>query len=343
MPAFFDPQGVRIARIGALSGHVMSSGETSTEMARIAPDDLVAAGRDLDGPDVDAIFIPCTAVRTLDAIEPLEAAIGKPVITAIHATMWRCPGSRACPTTLRAADACSRSHRAALPNAKRSRRRSLRPLPGSRRSALCGRAAGLLEAQCCGAGSGRRPRRPDASPQQAMRRMPTETLPRGKGRTDSRRPRGGRLARGHASATDWSRGGRPQGGAEPGFGARPEAGHHRTSVPTPSMNRPEIGLDPGRNAENLLLHSPARATPDRPSQHWRPTRPCPDAGRRIARLAPSSSPRPPPRGLAATRNRAGVEGPAAALGPLVPPDVLVPRELSGSPCARVHRSVFAPR
>jgi maleate cis-trans isomerase len=89
MPAFFDPQGVRIARIGALAGHVMSSGETSTEMAHIAPDDLVAAGRDLDGPDVDAIFIPCTAVRTLDAIEPLEAAIGKPVITAIHATMWR--------------------------------------------------------------------------------------------------------------------------------------------------------------------------------------------------------------------------------------------------------------
>jgi maleate isomerase len=89
MPPFFDPQGMRIARIGALTGHVMSSGETSTEMAQIAPGDLIAAGRDLDGQDIDAIFIPCTAVRTLDAIEPLEAAIGKPVITAIQATMWR--------------------------------------------------------------------------------------------------------------------------------------------------------------------------------------------------------------------------------------------------------------
>ncbi|MBM4407875.1 MAG: hypothetical protein FJ038_04565 [Chloroflexi bacterium] len=89
MPAFFDPQGVRIVRIGPLTGHVMSSGESSTEMAQISPDDLVAAGRDVDGPDVDAIFIPCTAVRTLDAIEPLEAAIGKPVITAIQATLWR--------------------------------------------------------------------------------------------------------------------------------------------------------------------------------------------------------------------------------------------------------------
>ena len=89
MPAFFDPQGVRIARIQGLAGHVMSTGETSLELAHVSPDDLIAAGRDVDGPDVDAVFIPCTAVRTLDAIEPLEAAIGKPVITAIQATMWR--------------------------------------------------------------------------------------------------------------------------------------------------------------------------------------------------------------------------------------------------------------
>jgi hypothetical protein len=37
---------------------------------------------------VEAVFIPCTAVRTLEAIEPLEQRIGKPVITAIQATMW---------------------------------------------------------------------------------------------------------------------------------------------------------------------------------------------------------------------------------------------------------------
>ena len=50
---------------------------------------MVRLGNDIDGDDVEAIFIPCTAVRTLDAIEPLEEAIGKPVITAIQATMWR--------------------------------------------------------------------------------------------------------------------------------------------------------------------------------------------------------------------------------------------------------------
>lgn len=52
------------------------------------PGELVAAGVALDGPDIDAIFIPCTAVRTLEAIEPLEMRTGKPVVTAIQATMW---------------------------------------------------------------------------------------------------------------------------------------------------------------------------------------------------------------------------------------------------------------
>ena len=89
MPRFFDPQGVKIARIGPLTGHVMSNAATSTELAQVSPADLVAAGRAINGPDIDAVFIPCTAVRTLEAIEALEAAIGKPVITAIQATMWR--------------------------------------------------------------------------------------------------------------------------------------------------------------------------------------------------------------------------------------------------------------
>jgi maleate isomerase len=84
---FFEPQGVGIVRIGAL-GTRMAAGATSLDLAHLPPDDLVAAGRAVDGPDIDAVFIPCTAVRTLEAIEPLEDAIGKPVITAIQATIW---------------------------------------------------------------------------------------------------------------------------------------------------------------------------------------------------------------------------------------------------------------
>ena len=44
---------------------------------------------------------------------------------------------------------------------------------------------------------------------------------------------------------------------------------------------------------------------------------------------------------AGDRPRARVEGPAAAVGPCVPPDVLVPRELPGRPDPRLHRPLFA--
>jgi maleate isomerase len=87
IPAFFEPQGVKIVRIVPL-GARMADGATSVDLARMPTADLVASGRDADGQDIDAVFIPCTAVRTLEAIEPLEDAIGKPVITAIQATIW---------------------------------------------------------------------------------------------------------------------------------------------------------------------------------------------------------------------------------------------------------------
>ena len=86
--AFFEPQGVAISRMESFTAASMVDGATSLDLAAIDPLLLVEAGAGLDGPDIDAVFIPCTAVRTLEAIEPLEELIGKPVITAIHATMW---------------------------------------------------------------------------------------------------------------------------------------------------------------------------------------------------------------------------------------------------------------
>ena len=88
IPAFFEPQGVRIARMKKTESN-MEAGNNSEDLGRMSPRELVELGRVTDDSSVDAVFIPCTAVRTLDAIEPLEDAIGKPVITAIQATMWR--------------------------------------------------------------------------------------------------------------------------------------------------------------------------------------------------------------------------------------------------------------
>lgn len=43
-----------------------------------------------DHPDAQAIFVSCTNLRTYDIIEPLEAMLGKPILTANQLTMWAC-------------------------------------------------------------------------------------------------------------------------------------------------------------------------------------------------------------------------------------------------------------
>lgn len=43
----------------------------------------------VDRPDADAVFISCTGMRTAAIIEDLETSLGKPVITANQATLWR--------------------------------------------------------------------------------------------------------------------------------------------------------------------------------------------------------------------------------------------------------------
>ena len=44
--------------------------------------------RAVDRPEAQALFISCTNLPTYDVIEPLEQALGKPVITANQVTMW---------------------------------------------------------------------------------------------------------------------------------------------------------------------------------------------------------------------------------------------------------------
>lgn len=88
IPDFFAAHGIDIARLHKTETN-QEAGNVSAGLGRMSVDELVALGRRIDGDDIDALFIPCTAVRTLDAIEPLEAAIAKPVITAVQATMWR--------------------------------------------------------------------------------------------------------------------------------------------------------------------------------------------------------------------------------------------------------------
>lgn len=43
---------------------------------------------DIDHPDATAVFISCTNFRSVGAIEALETALGKPVISAVQASFW---------------------------------------------------------------------------------------------------------------------------------------------------------------------------------------------------------------------------------------------------------------
>jgi maleate isomerase len=43
-----------------------------------------------DRPDAEALFVSCTNLPTYDIIEPIEQALGKPVLTANQLTMWAC-------------------------------------------------------------------------------------------------------------------------------------------------------------------------------------------------------------------------------------------------------------
>jgi maleate isomerase len=60
------------------------------EMARIAPDEIVAFAREAMAPQSDALFISCTAVRAAGVAARVEAAIGKPMVSSNLATAWAC-------------------------------------------------------------------------------------------------------------------------------------------------------------------------------------------------------------------------------------------------------------
>jgi maleate isomerase len=55
---------------------------------RVTYSQVVEIVRAADNPDAEALFISCTNLPTYDLMEPLEQALGKPVLTANQVTMW---------------------------------------------------------------------------------------------------------------------------------------------------------------------------------------------------------------------------------------------------------------
>jgi maleate isomerase len=61
-----------------------------TDMVRVTPKYLVEFAQAIDHPDAEAIFISCGALRTIDAIEAIEQATGKPVVSSNQGMLWQC-------------------------------------------------------------------------------------------------------------------------------------------------------------------------------------------------------------------------------------------------------------
>ena len=64
--------------------------EDGEAMGRITPSYLRDFALSIDRDDADAIFFSCGGIRTLDVLQEIEDAAGKPVICSNQAMMWDC-------------------------------------------------------------------------------------------------------------------------------------------------------------------------------------------------------------------------------------------------------------
>lgn len=62
---------------------------TAAEVGTLEPDQVIAMVTAADHPDAEAVLVPDTAMHTLAIVDRLEAAAGKPVLTANQVTVWK--------------------------------------------------------------------------------------------------------------------------------------------------------------------------------------------------------------------------------------------------------------
>jgi maleate isomerase len=79
---FFEESGFEVAAIAGLQC------ATDQEIGLLSPGDAVDLIASIDAPTADAIFISCTNFHVLEAIEQIEIAYGKPVVTSNQAGAW---------------------------------------------------------------------------------------------------------------------------------------------------------------------------------------------------------------------------------------------------------------
>lgn len=61
-----------------------------SEMVRVTPSYIRDFAIEVDRPDAEAVFVSCGALRSIEVIDEIEAAVGKPVVTSNQAMLWHC-------------------------------------------------------------------------------------------------------------------------------------------------------------------------------------------------------------------------------------------------------------
>jgi maleate isomerase len=59
-------------------------------ISRVTPEEVYHLARRSDHPDAEAVFLSCTALKTIGVIAALERDLGKPVVSANQASFWDC-------------------------------------------------------------------------------------------------------------------------------------------------------------------------------------------------------------------------------------------------------------
>ena len=60
------------------------------DISRVTPRYIGEFAQAIDRPDAEGIFISCGGLRAVDAIETIEHATGKPVVSSNQGMLWHC-------------------------------------------------------------------------------------------------------------------------------------------------------------------------------------------------------------------------------------------------------------
>lgn len=83
-----EGRGYRVTCIRGYHERVAPEELRNDMIGRLSPDAAFEMGLAVNGPDNEAVFISCTNLRAIEAIQRLERETGKPVVTSNQAAMW---------------------------------------------------------------------------------------------------------------------------------------------------------------------------------------------------------------------------------------------------------------